>query len=197
MNSLPNMVLKTKPLIFARISSALLPARVSVCFNFLANWHARLLQLIPSFWLLQEFLVCIRVMIEFIYSTWLRIPKHIFPLIEHHCFFFTLIIKGIDNCLWEFLPMSKIMFDPIPLAWWGMNMLNDDTQIIGGLQERNGAIPGELAMSEQMLKIWKLIILSFHHLSQLRSVIPFSAGDEEANLACSVTLSTCHSNPRL
>lgn len=181
---------------FARMSSTLLLARVSVCFNFLANWHAPLLQLLPSSWLLQEFLACISVMIEFIYSTWLRIPKHTFPLIEHH-FFFTLIIKGIDNCLWEFLPMSKTMFDPILLAWWGMNILNYDTQIIGGLQGREGAIPGELAMSEQMLKIWKLIILSFHHLSQLRSVIPFNAGDEEANLACSVTLSTCHSNPRI
>lgn len=32
-------------------------------------------------------------------------------------------------------------------------MLNYDTQIIGGLQGRKGAIPEELAMSEQMLKI--------------------------------------------
>lgn len=37
---------------------------------------------------------------------------------------------------------KKKKFDPILLAWWGMNnILNYDTQIIGGFQDRKGAIP--------------------------------------------------------
>ena len=67
-------------------------------------------------------------------------------------------------------------------AWCGMNILNHDTSIIGGFQGKRGTIPGEYAMSEQVLKkILKLIILSLHHLSQLRSLIPLNAGDEKVN----------------
>lgn len=37
-------------------------------------------------------------------------------------------------------------------AWCGMNILNHDTSIIGGFQGKRGTIPGEYAMSEQVLK---------------------------------------------
>lgn len=89
--TLQNMALKVKQKnlpIFAKMTLTLLSGTVSVYSNFLANWHSQLLHLLPSSWLLQEFLPRISVMIEFIYSTWLRILKHTFPLIEHHCFFY-------------------------------------------------------------------------------------------------------------